>query len=101
MKKNAHSTASEEAPDSSIQDLLAQRTLILASNRGPVTLHRSENGEMEYQRGSGGLVTALAGVIQHAEARWVACALTEEDRDWNQGTVPLGDGGGKSLDEVP
>jgi trehalose 6-phosphate synthase len=51
-----------------------------------------ENGDLEYQRGSGGLVTALAGVIQHAEARWIACARTAEDNAWRQGRVPLGEG---------
>ena len=46
---------------------------------------------MDYQRGSGGLVTALIGVLQHAEARWIACAQTVEDRAWGQGLVSLGD----------
>lgn len=77
--------------DSSIHDLLTQRTLILASNRGPVTLRKNENGELDYQRGSGGLVTALIGVLQHAEARWIACAQTEEDKAWGQGLVSLGE----------
>src|SRR5687768_9598638 len=77
--------------DSTIHNLLTQRTLILASNRGPVTLRRNEDGEVEYQRGSGGLVTALIGVLQHAEAHWIACAQTEEDEAWTQGLVSLGE----------
>jgi trehalose 6-phosphate synthase len=81
----------DEESNYSIQSLLKERTLILASNRGPVTLRRNESGELEYQRGSGGLVTALAGIIQHAEARWIACARTAEDKAWNQGLVPLGE----------
>jgi trehalose 6-phosphate synthase len=80
-----------KSPDPIIPDLLTQRTLILASNRGPVTLRTNENGETEYQRGSGGLVTALIGVLQHAEAHWIACAQTEEDKAWGQGLVALGD----------
>ncbi len=76
-----------------IPNLLAERTLIIASNRGPVTLRQSESGNLEYQRGSGGLVTALAGVIQHAETRWIACARTLEDRAWRQGFVPLSENG--------
>jgi trehalose 6-phosphate synthase len=76
----------------SAYNLLEQRTLIIASNRGPITLRQNEHGDVEFQRGSGGLVTALAGVIQHAEARWIACARTEEDKTWGQGMVPLGDG---------
>jgi trehalose 6-phosphate synthase len=80
-------------PASSIAGLLAGRTLIIASNRGPVTLRQNENGSLDFQRGTGGLVTALAGVIQHVEARWVACARTAEDRAWGQGLVPLGESG--------
>src|SRR5688500_15226619 len=77
--------------DSTIHNLLTQRTLILASNRGPDTLRHNEDVEIEYQRGSGGLVTALIGVLQHAEACWIACAQTEEDRAWEQGLVSLGE----------
>lgn len=91
MTRNSPDATLAEDPDSSIEDLLTQRTLILASNRGPVSLRRNDEGELEVQRGSGGLVTALAGVIQHAEARWVACALTEEDKLQGQGLLPLGD----------
>lgn len=81
----------DEDPNFSIHNLLAQRTLIIASNRGPVTLHQTESGELEYQRGAGGLVTALAGVIQHTEARWIACAQTAEDKIWGKGFVPFGE----------
>ncbi len=80
-----------ENSGSSIHKLLTERTLILASNRGPVTLRKNEIGDLEFQRGSGGLVTALIGVLQHAEARWIACAQTEDDRLWGQGVVPLGE----------
>jgi trehalose 6-phosphate synthase len=94
MKLSSHSanaTEHDTKSDLSVQKLLAQRTLILASNRGPVTLRQNENGDLEYQRGSGGLVTALIGLLQHAEAQWIACAQTEEDKAWGQGPVPLGD----------
>jgi trehalose 6-phosphate synthase len=77
--------------NSFVQNLLTQRNLILASNRGPVTLRQNENGELDYQRGSGGLVTALIGVLQHTEAHWIACAQTEEDKTWGQGLVSLGE----------
>lgn len=89
--KNLRPANDDEDSDSLIHNLLAQRTLIIASNRGPVKLRKSENGNLEFQRGSGGLVTALAGMIQHAEARWIACARTEEDKVWGQGSVPLGE----------
>lgn len=79
--------------DPVVDKLLAERTLIIASNRGPVTLQQKENGTLEYLRGHGGLVTALSGLLQHAEARWIACSKTDEDRAWEQGQVPLGDSG--------
>ncbi|HEX6270972.1 MAG TPA: trehalose-6-phosphate synthase [Anaerolineales bacterium] len=81
----------DEDCGSLIPSLLAKRLLVIASNRGPVTLRQDENGDLEYQRGSGGLVTALTGMLQHAEARWVACAQTEEDQVWGQGSVPFGE----------
>jgi trehalose 6-phosphate synthase len=91
MNKPLHSASTVTAPEDSVHDLLEQRTLILASNRGPVTLRQDEMGNLEFQRGSGGLVTALTGLLQHAEAHWVACAQTDEDRTWGQGSVPLGE----------
>src|SRR5512138_1632073 len=93
MQQNLHSANTANAAadsDASVHNLLAQRTLIIASNRGPVTLRQNENGELEYQRGSGGLVTALSGLLQHADAQWIACAQTEEEKAWGQGPVPLG-----------
>ncbi|HMB23937.1 MAG TPA: trehalose-6-phosphate synthase [Anaerolineales bacterium] len=91
----ATTVSANEDSDSLIHNLLAQKTLIIASNRGPVKVRKNERGDLEFQRGTGGLVTALAGVIQHAEARWVACARTEEDKAWGQGSVPLGEGDDK------
>ncbi len=52
-----------------------QRPLILVSNRGPVTFE--EDGS--FQRGTGGLVTALTGLAEHRELLWVASTMTEGD----------------------
>lgn len=68
--------------------LLSERTLIIASNRGPITFQTDEAGQLQFQRGSGGLVTALTGVIQQVDAHWVACAQTEEDKAWGEGLIP-------------
>ena len=87
----AQTAQNEEDCESLVNRLLGERTLVIASNRGPVTLHRQEDGGLEYQRGSGGLVTPLTGVLQHAEARWVACGLTDEDKAWGAGWAPLGE----------
>ncbi len=75
-------------------DLFADRALIIAANRGPVTFESTEDGGLEFQRGSGGLVTALTGLAQHVDATWIACAQTEADAAWQEGKVPLGDDGG-------
>ncbi|HET7443786.1 MAG TPA: trehalose-6-phosphate synthase [Solirubrobacterales bacterium] len=53
--------------------------LIIVSNRGPAQFERDENGERTVQRGGGGLVTALSGLVSHREALWIASAITDED----------------------
>ncbi|MEA2352545.1 MAG: trehalose 6-phosphate synthase [Thermoleophilaceae bacterium] len=53
--------------------------LILVSNRGPATFDRDEAGELQVQRGGGGLVTALAGLVEHRDALWIASAMTDGD----------------------
>jgi trehalose 6-phosphate synthase len=72
-------------------DYLAGRHVIIGSNRGPVTFYRDENGERRFQRGSGGLITALTGLIQYVDATWIACSQTEDDREWGQGSLSLFD----------
>ncbi|MEJ2598887.1 MAG: trehalose-6-phosphate synthase [Anaerolineales bacterium] len=72
--------------------ILEGRRLIIASNRGPVSFQKDENGEINAQRGGGGLVTALTGVVRHVEATWISSAMTEEDRAFNPKKVPLGAG---------
>ncbi len=52
--------------------------LVLVSNRGPAIFGR-EDGELKAQRGGGGLVTALTGLVHHREAVWVASTMTEGD----------------------
>ncbi|MFW6082946.1 MAG: alpha,alpha-trehalose-phosphate synthase (UDP-forming) [Chloroflexota bacterium] len=71
----------------------ADRELIIAANRGPVTFQKDENGEFGYQRGEGGLVTALLGMCLHTDATWFACARTDADAAWRSGDVSLGDDG--------
>jgi trehalose 6-phosphate synthase len=73
-------------------EFFADRALIIAANRGPVTFQQSEDGTLRFQRGGGGLVTALLGLCRHADATWIACARTEEDAAWREGQVLLEDG---------
>jgi len=74
-------------------DFFAERELIIAANRGPVTFERDEDGELSYERGEGGLVTALLGMCRQTDATWIACARTEADAEWRSGDVRLGEGG--------
>src|SRR5437588_170344 len=57
-----------------------RRKLIVVSNRGPATYERGERGERVTRRGSGGLVTALRGLVSHEDVTWIASAIGEEDR---------------------
>src|SRR5947209_17944602 len=54
---------------------MSDSTLVLVSNRGPVTF--GPDGEIT--RGTGGLVTALIGLASHREVTWVASAMSDED----------------------
>jgi len=54
---------------------MADGSLVLVSNRGPVTF--GPDGEI--RRGTGGLVTALIGLASHREVTWIASAMTDED----------------------
>jgi trehalose 6-phosphate synthase len=74
-------------------DFFANRALIIAANRGPVAFETNEDGTLTFQRGGGGLVTALTDLCRHtANATWIACARTEADAAWQKGEVMLEDG---------
>jgi trehalose 6-phosphate synthase len=57
-----------------------RRSLIVVSNRGPVSYDRDATGARVERRGGGGLVTALRGLVAHHDVTWIASAITEEDR---------------------
>jgi trehalose 6-phosphate synthase len=82
-----------QCPEALQADFFADRALIIAANRGPVTFERAKDGSLQYQRGGGGLVTALLGMCRHTEATWIACAQTDGDAVWREGNVPLSDQG--------
>jgi len=58
-----------------------ESTIVVASNRGPVSFDRDASGTLTSQRGAGGLVTALSGVFFRDETTWVAAAMSDGDRD--------------------
>jgi trehalose 6-phosphate synthase len=74
-------------------EFFANRALIIAANRAPVIFEEAQDGTLRYQRGGGGLVTALTGLCRHAaDTTWIACARTQADADWEEGQVALEDG---------
>ncbi len=55
--------------------------VLIASNRGPVSFTRGEDGSLVARRGAGGLVSGLSSVAGEAEVLWVCAALTDADRE--------------------
>ena len=55
--------------------------LIVASNRGPLTIQAGVEGDDEVSRGSGGLVSGLQSALAATEdALWVCAALNDRER---------------------
>jgi trehalose 6-phosphate synthase len=76
---------SEQSPQSldgsvPIEEFLANRTLIVASNRGPVTFSYSDDGTFTSRKGSGGVVTAVSAIARDRQPIWIAAAMTDGDR---------------------
>ena len=60
--------------------VLAEHSLIVASNRGPVTFSRNGDGTFSARKGSGGVVTAVSAIARTHQPIWIAAAMTEGDR---------------------
>ncbi|HEY6329578.1 MAG TPA: trehalose-6-phosphate synthase, partial [Blastocatellia bacterium] len=77
----SHTEENRAKLDSAVEDVLSNRSLIIASNRGPVEYHwNEESGTLEGKRGSGGVVTAVSAASRFVNPTWIACAMTEGDR---------------------
>lgn len=75
---------------------IAGSPMVLVSNRGPVTFDLDDDGKRVERRGTGGLVTALTGLVNHrSDTLWVASAMTAED------TVVSDEHGGQSFTVRP
>ncbi|MGI5398150.1 alpha,alpha-trehalose-phosphate synthase (UDP-forming) [Streptomyces sp. CA-135486] len=59
----------------------AAAQVLVASNRGPVSYTRNEDGSLDSRRGGGGLVSGLSAIGSEAEALWVCAALGDGDRE--------------------
>lgn len=54
-------------------------SVLLASNRGPVSFSLLDDGSLTVRRGSGGVVSGLSGIADE-DVVWVCAALSEADR---------------------
>lgn len=57
-----------------------RRSLIVVSNRGPVTFERDPAGIRSRRHAAGGLAAALRPLVPQHDVTWVASAMTEEER---------------------
>ncbi|MDQ6650407.1 MAG: trehalose-6-phosphate synthase [Actinomycetota bacterium] len=58
----------------------AAASVLVASNRGPVSFAEDGEGSLTMRRGSGGLVSGLQGVARAGDTLWVCAALSDADR---------------------
>ncbi|MFF8607899.1 trehalose-6-phosphate synthase [Streptomyces sp. NPDC015346] len=57
-------------------------SVLVASNRGPLSYALADDGTLSARRGGGGLVSGLsAALAEQPEALWVCAALSEGDRE--------------------
>ena len=56
------------------------RRVLVASNRGPVSFTRGDDGRLTAKRGGGGMVSGLAQLAEKEDMLWVCAALSDGDR---------------------
>ena len=56
------------------------RNLLIASNRGPVSVSAREGGGEEVKRGGGGLVSGMMSALHDVGGLWVCSALNDRER---------------------
>ena len=78
-------------------DAQADRQLLIASNRGPVSFSLS-NGVLTARRGGGGMVSGLSAAAEGTPMVWVCAALSGADREAASrspgGLIDAGESGG-------
>src|SRR5436305_6932889 len=76
MSRQGRQTRAAQKPAEQIHT----QHLIIVSNRGPVEYTVSQDKTLKHRRGSGGVVTALLGMVKQMQATWLPLAMTEGDR---------------------
>jgi len=54
--------------------------VLIASNRGPVSFTKGDDGQLSAKRGGGGMVSGLSAVADESDMLWVCAALSDGDR---------------------
>ena len=54
--------------------------MIIVSHRGPYSFERREDETFAAHRGAGGIVSALLPLLTGSDTRWVAAAMSDDDR---------------------
>jgi trehalose 6-phosphate synthase len=78
----------------------ADRPIVLASNRGPLS-YRDDGGTLVPVRGGGGLVSGLAPLMDEGRITWIAAALSDADRKAAADDLPAAQGHPVHLVDVP
>ncbi len=60
---------------------MAQRPVVIVSNRGPLSFSLGADGDLVAKRGAGGLVSGLAPLVTDTDAVWIAAAISDGDRE--------------------
>jgi len=60
--------------------MVGRSELVVASNRGPLSLATGEDGREIARRGGGGLVSAMSSAMASVACVWVCCALNDQER---------------------
>ena len=61
--------------------LFADRRLIVASNRGPITFYRTSAGKVRRRRGTGGVVSAVSAISRYVNPVWICSPMSDVDRE--------------------
>lgn len=58
----------------------AERRILNANIRGPVSFTKTDDGRLQAHRGGGGVVSALSSAMGTGETLWICAALNDADR---------------------
>ncbi|MCU0312073.1 MAG: trehalose-6-phosphate synthase [Acidimicrobiales bacterium] len=59
---------------------MAERPVVIVSNRGPLSFAVGDDGELSARRGAGGLVSGVGPLVRGTDATWIAAAISDGDR---------------------